>query len=169
GAKATAAEITDDIWKSYAYADIAEVQAKAGDIAEALDAVKLITSGYKRDQAYSSIAAAQARAGDIAGALETAARIKDQDYNTAYDAYRDIAKAKAKPGSETKAWTIFATAYQQKLSHTDLQGFLASLKGKDPDDVFEALTRAFEKIGIALRELQDNEVKWQELRAKSAP
>ena len=67
GAKATVTQINEDLWKSSAYAAIAEAEAKAGDIAAAKTTAAQIddADGYEKTLTYCAVAKAQAKAGDI--------------------------------------------------------------------------------------------------------
>ncbi|MCQ4575052.1 MAG: hypothetical protein NOU37_07400, partial [Candidatus Brocadiales bacterium] len=101
----------------------------------------------------------------IALAEEVAAGITVADYKIS--AYRSIASAQAEVGCPMKAWICLATAYQEKPWLSDLQGSLKSLKSVNHEHVAFQLIYTATDMAEALKELQDNEVKWQELRARS--
>ena len=61
--------------RDWAFGDIAESQARNGDIAGAIRTVELV--GIKSDWVLAKLASAQAKSGDIAGAVHTAERIEE--------------------------------------------------------------------------------------------
>ncbi|MFQ5956911.1 MAG: hypothetical protein ACE5KK_03985 [Candidatus Brocadiales bacterium] len=175
GAKETASRIKGDSYKPDAYCNIAKAQAKAGDAAGARQYITMakkvaerITEDGGEARVYKDIATAQASAGDIAGAMETAYWIKAGDV-WRLRAYKEIALAQVKSGPEIRSWIDLALTYQEKSSLTDFHDFIDSLKDELPGMAVENLTEATKDTANALKELQDNDVKWQELRAKSAP
>ncbi|MCB7128586.1 MAG: tetratricopeptide repeat protein [Candidatus Brocadiales bacterium] len=167
GARDTAENIRSDYYKSEAYSNIARYQVKTGDIASARESLALakkaaagITDNIRKSGAYERIVKTQATI-DIVSARETA---------TARANEPTPAKVKYEASAEIKSWTGLAITYRQKQLFRDIQGFLKSLNGdKNPRDVAKNLTKAAGNMADALKELQDNEVKWSELRAKSTP
>ena len=178
GARATAENIEDGYTKSMAYGDIAELQAETGDIAGARESLALakkaaaresltsaekaagITDDYQKSEASRHIANARAKVDKAAGDRKSTAQAKETT----------PAKEKYEASAEIKSWTgLVAWSYRSEPALTDLQGFLKSLKegDMDIDYVLRDLTEAYKSMAHALKELQDNEVKWQELRARS--
>ncbi|MCB7128468.1 MAG: hypothetical protein J3T61_02885, partial [Candidatus Brocadiales bacterium] len=157
GAKATAAQITDDDDKDWAFRDIAYTQAKTGDITGARDTAANITNGSYKSRAYMSITEKQ----NMASAGKTATGITNKDF----------VKTLPMPGSEIKSWTDFALTYQLNPPLADLQGFLKSLKGAESsrEVVVDLINNGIQSMLDPLKELQDNEVKWSEIRAQSTP
>ncbi|MCB7128587.1 MAG: hypothetical protein J3T61_03495, partial [Candidatus Brocadiales bacterium] len=178
GAWVTAENIEDGYKKSRAYGLIAEVQAETGDIAGARESLALakkaaarvsltsaekaagITDDYQKSEASRHIANARAKVDKAAGDRKSTAQAKETT----------PAKEKYEASAEIKSWTgLVAWSYRSEPALTDLQGFLKSLKEEDMDPFYVArdLIKAYEIMVRALKELQDNEVKWSELRAQS--
>ena len=84
--------------QSYIQSDIAQAQAKRGDISGARKTAQLIDAKENQAVGYAqrSIAEAQAESGDAAGALKTAGLIQDESTRVA--AQEDIGKALARKG-----------------------------------------------------------------------
>lgn len=70
---------------------------------------------------------------------------------------------------EIQSWAKLAMTCQKDSTLTNLKGFVDSLQGKDPKDVAKALAKVASDMASALKKLQDEEVKWQKLRAQSTP
>lgn len=107
GALRAAAAIPDDKhWKSTSLSDIAQAQAKAGDMAAATSTFEeslRIATALKAPGALVSVATARAKAGDLEGAFRTAALIKKYNHKKSSQnflsfALRGIAAAQAGNG-----------------------------------------------------------------------
>jgi len=109
--KATA-RLPEENSKREAYAAIAEVQAKAGDIAGVKETVERIKSDYYKSRVYNDIVKVQVKAGDIAGALEIAPHITSEDsYKTEVSkVYYKIAEAQVEAGDMAGARNSLAKA-----------------------------------------------------------
>jgi hypothetical protein len=85
---------------------IAEQQAKAGDIPEALRTTASIPTDQERDTARAEIMPAQAAAGDVKGALASLALVKDGSWK-GY-ALEELARAQVRAGDERGALALAA-------------------------------------------------------------
>ncbi len=142
-----------DSYQDSAYADIAKAQAEAGDITEAQETVSRIGNDYLRSMAYAEIAKVQAKAHSIAKAKKIVAAL-----------------ARLKAPEQAKSWTELASndyLFSEPVV-VDFQGFLASLKGKDPQDVAKALANGAEEMAAVLKELKEIKDYWQKRRPNSA-
>ncbi len=184
-AKEAAARITGHADMSEAYSSIAKVQAKAGDIAGAQESIALAEEeaalykeSYGNARAYSEVAKAQAEIGDIRKACQTLELITENSFRN--EAWQAIKQAHADTvTTENESWIFFALGYKSIPALRNLQNILKPLKDKDTEEYSKAsitqkeavenLADAATDMAEALRELQDNEVKWQELRVQSTP
>lgn len=108
--------------------DIAGMQAKVGDIADAKATARRIGKTYAKPnaycrqaeaQAYRAIAIAQANAGDIAGAKATAAQIHEQSWKE--DTLRSIADAQARAANGTTAeWTTQISQRERAFAYRNI-------------------------------------------------
>ncbi len=149
GAKKTFAVIQNtlnmpesEVYKDYSYSDIAEAQAKSGDITTASKTAELIHNPYINNFAQCAIASAQAKAGNIAGAQKTltAAQktvllMKDAYQKTVALTY--IAEAQIKAGDIAIAKKTLAAA--QDSADLIKDEFYKSLANRD---IAKAKTKA---------------------------
>jgi len=119
--------------------------------------------------AYYHIVELQIEAGDIGGARETAALIEDGNVNKRIAEGVAIPRARAMPDPEVRSRGELAIKYRGKPLFDDLPKFLKSLAAAESGDVAVALADAATGLTEALKELQDNDVKWQGSLAESAP
>lgn len=92
---------SDVLWR------VAACQAKAGDVAGALQTVGLIDEDSHRNHALREIAANQSKAGDVEGALQTASRFKT-DFSSPHP-YVFILQDLARSGKVKRAFQIAAS------------------------------------------------------------
>ena len=147
-------------------ADIINALAVAGDIVRARKMASLVPDPEWKAGYYYGIAQSQIEAGDIDGARETVALIEDGNVNKRIAEKIDIPRALAMPDPEVRSRVELAIKYRGKPLFDDLPKFLKSLSAAESGDVAEALADAATGLTEALKELQDNDVKWQEGRAE---
>ena len=111
----------------------------------------------------------QIEAGDISGARETAALIEDGNANKRIAEKIDIPRALAMPDPEVISRVELAIKYRGEPLFDDLSRFLKSLAAAESGDIAVALADAAAGLTEALKELQENDVKWQGSRAESTP
>ena len=119
--------------------------------------------------AYYHIVELQIEAGDIGGARETAALIEDGNANKRIAEKIDIPRALAMPDPEVRSRVELAIKYRGEPLFDDLSRFLKSLAAAESGDIAVALADAAAGLTEALKELQENDVKWQGSRAESTP
>ena len=164
--------VEDEFRRAWAFARIAEAQAKAGDargaaqsLSDARAAARGEESEYWRAWAFARIAEAQAKAGDIQGALATARGVEDE-FSRAR-AFAAIAEAQAKAGDargaaqslsdaraaargvepESSRASVFADIAEAQAKAGDIQGALATARGVESES---SRARAFAAIAEAL-------------------
>jgi len=172
--KKIAEDNSGNFFRSLVYTEIAAVQAKTGDVVRANNTADHISVFACSILAYMKIVEVQVQAGDITGAMDTLDWVVHDDDES--DVYIKISKLRVKTAdfagttvnlSEVKRWTHLALAYQTYPSLSNLQKFLMSLKGNNFREVAFTLTsEGIECMVDALEELQNNEIKWSELRAQ---
>ena len=160
-----------EYWRARAFADIAEVQAKAGDIQGALATARGVESEYLRASVFADIAEAQAKAGDIQSALATARGVESESSRAR--AFADIAEAQAKAGDargaaqslsdaraaargvepESSRARVFADIAAAQAKAGDIQGALATARGVESES---SRARAFADIAEALLTLAND-------------
>ena len=109
---------------------VAELWAKAGDIAAAVKTADLLESDISKRSALKKIASTQEGAGDFAGALKTADLI--QDASNKSSAQSDIAKAQAKAGDIAGAQKT-ADLIQDAIYKREAQSAIAEVQIKAGD------------------------------------
>jgi hypothetical protein len=105
--------------------NIAQQQAKVGDVREALRTAESISAGQERDLTLGAIAAAQAEAGDGKGALQTLARIKESARQA--DALAGLVEGLVKAGDERGAVAVVS---QQTSPARKVRALLGLAKGR---------------------------------------
>jgi tetratricopeptide (TPR) repeat protein len=151
------------------FLDIIKARASAGDMVRARKMASLIPDHEWKAIAYYDIVELQIEAGDIGGARETAALIEDGNVNKRIAEGVAIPRARAMPDPEVRSRGELAIKYRGKPLFDDLPKFLKSLAAAESGDVAVALADAATGLTEALKELQDNDVKWQGSLAESAP
>jgi RNA polymerase sigma factor (sigma-70 family) len=157
----TAADLSEENARRWAYRDIAMAQARAGDVKTALQTAQKVSrlgdvQNECTDQVLAGIATAQAETGDLKGALETAAAMTNDWWKAV--AYAGIAEAQAKAKDRRAALKTLelalasahrierGTRKEQQLQHiASAQVKVGDLKGARQtaraiaDDSFKAL------------------------------
>ena len=168
GIEASADLFETDAYDGYVF-DIIKARARAGDIVRARKMAALVPNREWKAIAYYHIVELQIEAGDIGGARETAALIEDGNVNKRIAEGVAIPRARAMPDPEVRSRGELAIKYRGKPLFDDLPKFLKSLAAAESGDVAVALADAATGLTEALKELQENDVKWQGSLAESTP
>ena len=168
GIEASADLFETDAYDGYVF-DIIKARAGAGDIVRARKMAALVPNREWKAIAYYHIVELQIEAGDISGARETAALIEDGNANKRIAEKIDIPRALAMPDPEVRSRVELAIKYRGEPLFDDLSRFLKSLAAAESGDIAVALADAAAGLTEALKELQENDVKWQGSRAESTP
>ena len=168
GIEASADLFETDAYDGYVF-DIIKARARAGDIVRARKMAALVPNREWKAIAYYHIVELQIEAGDIEGARETAALIEDGNVNKRIAEKIDIPRALAMPDPEVRSRVELAIKYRGEPLFDDLPKFLKLLTAEESGDVAVALADAATDLTEALKELQENDVKWQGSLAESTP
>ena len=168
GIEASADLFETDAYDGYVF-DIIKARARAGDIVRARKMAALVPNREWKAIAYYHIVELQIEVGDIEGARETAALIEDGNVNKRIAEKIDIPRALAMPDPEVRSRVELAIKYRGEPLFDDLPKFLKLLTAEESGDVAVALADAATDLTEALKELQENDVKWQGSRAESTP
>ena len=168
GIEASADLFETDAYDGYVF-DIIKARARAGDIVRARKMAALVPNREWKAIAYYHIVELQIEVGDIEGARETAALIEDGNVNKRIAEKIDIPRALAMPDPEVRSRVELAIKYRGEPLFDDLPKFLKLLTAEESGDVAVALADAATDLTEALKELQENDVKWQGSLAESTP
>ena len=168
GIEASADLFETDAYDGYVF-DIIKARARAGDIVRARKMAALVPNREWKAIAYYHIVELQIEVGDIEGARETAALIEDGNVNKRIAEKIDIPRALAMPDPEVRSRVELAIKYRGEPLFDDLPKFLKLLTAEESGDVAVALADAAAGLTEALKELQENDVKWQGSLAESTP